>query len=140
MLNVSTRSLKILSALFWYIGGIILITKGISLLFDAAELKQNRAWLLGLAIFTGLAIGILKAAFLFSKSCRKNLLRIDTLTNPKIWQLFRPGFFIFLLLMTITGTTLSRLAQNHYFFLVGVAILDFSIAVALLGSSYVFWK
>jgi hypothetical protein len=93
-----------------------------------------------MAVFTGLAIGSLKAAFLFNKSCRKNLARIDTLTDPKIWQFFRPGFFIFLLLMIITGMALSRLAQNHYFFLTGIAILDVSIAVALLGSSYAFWK
>jgi hypothetical protein len=40
----------------------------------------------------------------------------------------------------MTGATLSRLAHDNYYFLIGVAILDFSIAIALLSSSYVFWK
>jgi hypothetical protein len=42
--------------------------------------------------------------------------------------------------MILAGATLSRLAHNNYAFLIGVGILDISIAVALLGSSYVFWK
>jgi len=55
MLNVSYRSLKILCALFWYIGGIVLILKGISLMFKSAELKPDLIWL-WLTIFLGLAL------------------------------------------------------------------------------------
>ena len=138
MLNVSNRSLKILCALFWYTGGIVLILKGISLLFRATELKPDPIWL-WLAVFAGLSLGTLKAKFLFNKSCQKNLARIDALEQPKIWQFFKPGFFAFLFLMIITGATLSRLAHNNYPFLIGFAILDFSIAIALIGSSYIFW-
>jgi len=42
--------------------------------------------------------------------------------------------------MILTGATLSRMAHGNYPFLIGVAIVDFSISVALLGSSYVFWR
>jgi hypothetical protein len=42
--------------------------------------------------------------------------------------------------MITTGATLSRLAHENYYFLIGVAILDFSIAIALLWSGYAFWK
>jgi len=138
MFNVSTRSLKILSALFWYIGGIILMLKGGSLLLEADTLKPGQIWP-GLAIVIGLLLGSVKAKFLFSKSCKKNLARIGALERPKIWQCFRPGFFGLLLLMILAGITLSQLAHNHYPFLIGVAILDFTIAIALVGSSYVFW-
>ena len=138
MFNVSYRSLKILTALFWYTGGVVLILKGTGLLFKAAELKPHPVWL-WLAAFAGLSIGTLKAIFLFSRSCQKNLARINALTHPKIWQFFKPGFFAFLLLMIVAGATLSQLAQNNYSFLISVAILDFSIATALIGSSYIFW-
>jgi hypothetical protein len=138
MYHASTSSLKILSALFWYIGGIVLILKGVSLLFKAAKLKPDQIWP-WLAFFAGLGLGTLKAKFLFSKSCQRNLARIDALKQPRIWQFFRPGFFVLLLLMIVTGTTLSQLANNNYLFLIGVAILDFSIAIALIGSSYIFW-
>jgi hypothetical protein len=66
--------------------------------------------------------------------------RIGVLDQPKIWHFFRPWFFVALIVMILAGATLSRLAHNNYVFLISVGILDLSIAVALLGSSYVFWK
>ena len=133
------RTLKILAALLWYIGGIILILKGGSLLITADTLKpgQNLTWL---SIIIGVLIGGLKAKYIFSKSCKKNLTRIDLLSKPKVWQFFRPEFFLFLTIMIVTGATLSRVAEDNYIFLISVAILDISIATALIGSSYVFWK
>ena len=133
------RTLKILAALFWYIGGIILVVKGVSLLIQADTLKPEQNWTWQ-AVVTGLIIGGLKAKYLFSRSCKKNLTRIDLLSEPKVWQFFRPGFFLFLVIMIVTGATLSRVAHNNYIFLISVAILDISIATALIGSSYVFWK
>jgi hypothetical protein len=47
---------------------------------------------------------------------------------------------VFLLLMISAGATLSRLALGSYPMLVAVSCLDFSIAIALLGSCPVFWK
>ncbi len=139
MLVVSTRSLKILAALVWYIGGTILLLKGRSLLVEAEALKPEEGWP-RLAAVAGLILGGLKAKFLFNKSCQKNLDRIAALNRPRVWQFFRPGFFVILTVMILVGVTLSRLAHNNYPFLIGVAILDFSIGIALLGSSYVFWK
>ncbi len=139
MITTSTRTLKVLAALLWYIGGIILALKGSNLLIEANTLKPEQNWTWP-AIVAGLLIGGLKARYLFSKSCKKNLARIDILNEPKVWQFFRPGFFVFLAIMIMTGITLSRLAHNNYPFLIGVAIFDFSLATALLGSSYIFWK
>jgi hypothetical protein len=139
MRTVSTRSLNILAAIVWYIGGVVLLLKGRSLLVEAGTLNPQQSWL-WLAVITAVFVGGLKARFLFSKSCRKNLNRIAALKEPKIWQFFRPGFFVFLTIMIATGATLSRLAHNNYPFLIGVGILDLSLAVALLGSSIVFWR
>jgi hypothetical protein len=138
MLTVSKRTLKILSALVWHIGGIALMIKGCRLLFQAQTLNPNHIWL-WLAFVSGFIFGSLKARFLFIKSCKKNLARINALENPRIWQFFRPGFFLFLFLMIIAGKILFQLALNNYPLMIGVVILDFSIAVALLGSSYIFW-
>ncbi len=138
MLKVSTHTLKIFSALIWYIGGIVLTLKGTSLIFEAEALKPGQIWPWA-ALITGLLFGGFKAKFLFSKVCQKNLLRISSLKQPKIWEFFRLRFLVFLLLMIITGTTLSKLAHNNYPLLIGVAVLDFSIAIALIGSSYIFW-
>ena len=139
MLVVSTRSLKILAALVWYVGGTILLLKGRSLLIEADALKPEEGWP-WLAAVVGIFLGGLKAKFLFNKSCQRNLDRIAALNRPRVWQFFRPGFFVILTVMILIGVSLSRLAHNNYPFLIGVAILDLGIGIALLGSSYVFWK
>jgi len=136
---VSTRSLKILAALVWYVGGTILLLKGCSLLVEADALKPEEGWP-WLAAVAGISLGGLKAKFLFNKSCQRNLDRIAALNRPRVWQFFRLGFLVVLTVMILVGVTLSRLAHNNYPFLIGVAILDLGIGIALLGSSYVFWK
>ncbi len=136
--KTSQRNLKILAALFWFAGGGVLILKGTRLLAQAHELRPDQSGPC-LAIAGGMVIGGLKAALIFRRACRQNLKRIDALQHPRIWQFYRPRFFGFLALMIATGATLSRLAHQNYPFLIGVATLDISIAVALLGSSPAFW-
>ncbi len=139
MITVSARTLNILAALVWYIGGIVLLPKGSSLLIEADALNPGQVWP-WLAAVVGVGLGSLKAIFLFNKSCQKNLNRIAALEEPKLWQFYSPKFFVMLTLMISLGATLSRMAHGNYPFLIGVGILDLGIAIALLGSSYVFWK
>ena len=137
--NTSTGTLKILAALFWYSGGVVLLIKGYRLLAEAETIHPGLYWK-WVALVSGGLIGSLKMKLIFIRSCRRNLERINNLREPKVWQFFRPGFFVFLILMIALGATLSRQAHSNYPFLLGVAALDLSIAVALLGSSIVFWK
>ena len=130
--------LKILATLLWYIGGLMLVRKCSELIFEAEAIMPKMMWPY-LAILLGLILGGLKAKYIFSHACKKNLARIDKLVAPKPWQFYRAGFFFFLGLMIFGGVMLSRMAHGNYPFLLGVAILDLSIATALLGSSYVFW-
>jgi hypothetical protein len=139
MFTVSARTLNILSALVWYGGGIALLLKGRSLLAEAEALNPGLPWH-WLGAVVALLLGGLQARFMFAESCRKNLDRIATLDEPKVWQFFRPGFFFFLALMIAAGATLSRLAHQSYAWLIAVAIIDWIVAVSLLGSSYVFWQ
>lgn len=138
MFNVSKRTLKWLAALVWMIGGTILLLKAYSLLKEANAITLNPVNI-AIAVAVGLLLGSAKAFFLFRKSCRRNLARIDKLERPQVWQFYRPGFFFLLALMITTGATLSRLAHGNYPFLIGVAILDMSIGMALLGSSVLYW-
>lgn len=138
-LIVSNRILNILAAIVWYTGGIVLLLKGSNLLIDADTIKPEKYWP-QLAAITGLFFGSLKARFLFNKSCQKNLNRIAALNRPRIWQFFRIRFFVALIVMITVSVILSGLVHNNYIILISVAILDLSISIALLGSSYVFWK
>ena len=89
---VSNYNLRILAALLWYIGSIVLLQKGTVLLFEAEVLKPEEGWPWQVVIL-GIFLGGIKAKFIFNKSCQKNLDRIGTLLKPKIWQFFRIRFF-----------------------------------------------
>lgn len=139
MIIVSHITLKILAALVWVVGGIVLVLKGSSLLLEAKAIEPDLMWP-WVVVVGALLLGGVKARYLFSKSCRKNLARIAALSEPKLWQFFRPGFFLALALMIATGATLSRLAAGYYVPLLIVALLDLSIGIALLASSVMFWQ
>lgn len=139
MLTVSRRTLYILAAIVWHIGGIVLLLKATSLIAEAGSLRpeQNWQWIF---VIVGLLFGLLKARFLFSKFWHKNTARIGALDDPQLWQFFRPRFFLMLAIMILAGATMSRLAAGHYPSLIGVATLDLSLAIALLGSGIIFWR
>jgi hypothetical protein len=138
-MNVSKRTLIIISAVIWYGGGISLLFKGGAIIKDAYTIEPQSVWTY-LAPIIGIIIGLLKGRFLFSKSCKKNIKRINALADPRIRQCFRPGLLIFLVVIIPTGAWMSRAAAGNYTFLCLVGALDLSIACALLTSSIVFWK
>jgi hypothetical protein len=139
LLRTSKKTLVVLAAAVWYIGAAMLLRSGLELLSQARELRPDSTWH-WLFISLGILLGIVQAATLFSRSCRKNLQRIRELDNPMIWQFFRPGFFLALAGMISTGVLLDHFAQGNYFFMLFVAGLDFALTISLLGGSLVFWK
>lgn len=139
MFIVSTTVLKLLAATVWYVGSLVLLVKGLDLTEQAALLRPGH-WGLWLAYGGGAGVGMIKARFLFIKNGRKNLKRIDSLRQPRLWQFFRARFFLFLTMMILTGAALSGAASGNYPFLITVALLDFSIATALFISGVVYFK
>ena len=139
MLSVSRQTLVVLAALTWVTGGIILFLKGSDLWHEARGMRPGDLWL-WFAIAGGAVFGSLKILYVFNPACRRNLDRIANLGDPKLWQFFRPQFFFFLALMIAAGAALSHGARGSFPFLVTVATIDFSLAVALLGSSLNFLR
>ena len=137
-LNTSRSSLKLLASLVWYSGAIVLSFKSSRLLLEAQSINPNQLWI-WLAVLGGLIIGLIKAKYLFKPLCIKNLKRIDTLDNPRLWQSYRTGFFIFLFAMILLGSFISQLAHGSYPALITMATVEVSLATALLGSSSCFW-
>ena len=139
MLKTTKRTLVYLAAAVWYIGGIMLFRSGLDLLRLAREMCPGSSWH-WLFISLGIGLGAVQAATLFSRSCRKNLDRINQLEDPRLWQFFRPGFFLALGLMISGGALLDHLVQGYYFLMIALAGLDLALTISLLGSSIVFWK
>ena len=139
MFNASPRTLKLLASLIWYSGFIVLFIKGGKLLLEAEKINPGQAWT-WIALLSGLIIGAIKAKYLYNKLCIKNLARINALEEPKIWHFYRIRFFIFLCSMVALGLFLSQHIHGNYPMMITMAILEISIATALLGSSHYFWS
>jgi len=137
-MKTSKRTLVYLAAAVWYIGGIMLLRSGLELIIQVRELKSGILWP-SIIITLGIALGIFQVLFIFRHSCRKNLHRINQLEDPRLWQFYRPGFFLALAIMITSGILLDHYSQGHYYFMLGVAAVDFALTISLLGSSYVFW-
>ena len=137
-MKTSKKTLVYLAAGVWYIGGIMLFRSGLELIIQARELKQGTLWPV-IFITLGIGLGIFQAFFIFTRACRKNMHRINQLKGPRLWQFFRPGFFLALAVMITCGVLLDRFSQGHYFFMLTVGAVDFALAISLLGSSYIFW-
>jgi hypothetical protein len=135
----SQRTIMIIAAVVWYGGGIALVLKGLSLAKSAYAINPDSLWSYG-APLLGIAIGLVKARFIFNHACKKNILRIGKLEAPKLWQCFRPGMLIFLAIIIPTGAWMSRAAAGKFFYLCLVCGLDLSIATGLLVSSMLFWR
>ena len=137
-MRTSKKVLIILSAVVWYIGGVMLFRSGFELIILSTGIRPGENWpwvFIGL----GIILGVFQASMIFNRSCRKNITRISQLEDPRIWQFFRPGFFLALAIMISSGILLNHLSQGRYFFMLGVAAVDFALTISLLGSSYVFW-
>ncbi len=129
----------ILAAVVWVIGGVMLLRGGLELLSRARELHPGSPWH-WIFISLGILLGIFQATTLFARSCRKNIQRIRELEDPKIWQFFRPGFFLALAGMISAGILLDFCSQGMYFFMLVVAGFDIALTISLLGSSLIFWR
>ncbi len=137
-MRTTKKTLVYLAAAVWYIGGIMLFRSGLELVIQAHELKEGTLWP-EIFISSGIILGIIQAFFIFRHSCRKNLRRINLLNDPRLWQFYRPGFFLALAIMITSGILLNHFAQGYYYYMLAVAAVDFALTLSLLGSSFVFW-
>ena len=136
MLITSRETLVILAAITWFTGGILLALKGTGHALLLAETGSVLRWI---APALGIAAGLVKMRFLFNRFCQRNLDRIAALDVPRVWQFFRPGFFPALAAMILCGAWMSRAALDSHAMLVLTVALDFSLAIALLGSGHKFF-
>ncbi len=139
MISVSKRTLNIIAASVWVIGAVILLTKSIILIQKAEAIKPDKIWIF-IPVLLALIFGGIKAKFVISKSCKRNLKRIAALKDPKLHQFYSPAFFLILILMISAGIVLSKFANDNFALLISAATLDLSIAIALFGGVYIYWR
>ena len=128
------RFVLILAGVMWLGGAASLLYKG-SLLLRSAHESAPQSLLPWAAAALGVILGGIKARFVMSKSCKRNIRRICLLPTPKPWDFFSKKFFFALMLMIAAGALMSRSAQGHFERLCVVGGIDLSIGAALLISS-----
>jgi len=138
-MKVKKNTLKVLAGAVWYIGFFTLLMKSLMLFSEAYSINNDILTLLLILLFTFILV-VVKTKYIFIKTCKKNLKRIESLKEPKIWNFYRVRFFIFLVTMITLGGYLSKISQGDYWFLMGVGVLDLSVGLSLFFSSFVFWK
>lgn len=126
-----------LAAIVWFAGVLILLFKSSGMFIEAVGIGAPVSLTIG-AVAVGLAVGAVKAKFLFVRICRKNIHRIYALKAPKVWQFYRIRFFIFLFLMVSFGNWAYHASKNNFGLLLGLAVLELSISTALLLSATCF--
>jgi hypothetical protein len=131
--------LKKLALVVWYSGFIALALKSYTLFKEAYALNSN-LYLMGLFLLLAFLLALLKTKYIFIKSCKKNLERIEGLENPRFWNFYRKRFFLFLAIVISLGAFLSRWASGDYSALIAVAVIDMALSLALFFSSFLFWK
>ena len=114
-----------------------MLTKGVRLALELHDVGSLWAWV---APGIGIAIGVPKVIYMYDHFCKRNLDRIAALKDPKLWQFFRPGFFVFLASMIALAVLMSRYAMNSFAWLVFIVALDFSLATGLLVSMRGFFR
>lgn len=138
-LGTSKKMLIRLAASVWFAGVLILLFKSTALLVEAVRTGAPLFAVL-LAAAAGVAIGLLKAKYLFIRICEKNIQRILALKSPKIWQFYRTRFFFFLALMIAFGNWAYRFSSHSAVLLAALAVLELSVSTALLISGNRFRK
>ena len=139
MINTSIKNLKIISAFVWIIGGVILFFKGYQHLKEAQLISYNIEMISAILVLA-FVIGMIKNKYIMSPFCRKNIERINSLTEPKIYQFFEFYFLLLLILMIVVGISLSAFARGNYFSLLAVGTIDLALSTSLLKSSVLFFK
>ena len=133
------RSLYFLAALVWFVGAVVLLSKGVMILIHAEGIKGGQPWP-WIAFGSGILIGAIKARLFLFKSCQKNLDRIAGPSNPRWWQFYRVGFFVFLAVVITLGIFVSRLSGENYTTLCIIGAVDLSVGMGLFLSGYAFLK
>ena len=135
----SKITLKIFAAIVWILGGLILFVKGYLLLKEANSISFNMENI-SMVLVVAFILGQIKSKFIMEKFCKKNLIRITELREPKIYQFFEFHFFLFLALMISAGLLLSGFAAGNYNYLLMIGALELTLSTALLKSSTQFFK
>lgn len=132
------RQLRLCAAAVWFVGAVYLLTKSF-VLAAAARAIQPDSSLPTILLGAGVVVGAVKAKLLFAPLCRKNLVRIFAIAQPRFWQFYRPVFFVLLALMISLGMTMTRMADGNFAGLVTVSAIDAMLGTALLLSGSVFF-
>lgn len=131
MMNLSHKTLIVISGALWLAIGSWLLPLGLSFIMEGSLPESAKILLIALALF----IGYFKGKKVLGKSAKKGIERIYTLPNPApLTQIYKPSYYFLLLAMVGIGFLAKFLPLDFRGF------IDTAIGAALINGSMVYFK
>ncbi len=131
-IKLAPQRLKLLAFAIWMIGGLMLGGIGYQRLMDPANTLTNGVYI---TLALAAVIGIIKGKFVLGKTVKKNIVRIDAMTEPhKPIHVYSKASWIIISVMVLIAVSL-----NSGWIPVNLAIrgaINIGIGLALIVSSF----
>ena len=133
MCEVSHVVVLWLAGIIWLCGAVATGELGIRLLGGVAS-RPDALTALGCALGVGVVLG----ATLFKRLANKNIDRIDTLHNPRLWEAYRLQFYVILVVFDGGSVALSDYFAKDDSSRLAIGSVDLTVCVALSLSLFVY--
>ncbi len=120
MFKFSYKTLIFLSGSIWFIVGLMLLTRGLFLIYNTA------IWLMVICLI----IGFLKGRFILIKSVRRIIKRITSIKEPvPIYKMYAPSYYLLIGSMIMIGFLFRRLdlageVRASFDIIIGFALIN----------------
>ncbi len=131
-IKLAPQRLKLLAFAIWMIGGLVLSSLGYQRLMDPTNTLTNGVYI---TLALAAVIGVVKGKFVLGKTVKKNIARIDSMTEPhKPINVYSKASWIVISVMVLIAVSL-----NSGWIPVNLAIrgaINIGIGLALIVSSF----
>ncbi|CAE7325736.1 hypothetical protein AK812_SmicGene1421 [Symbiodinium microadriaticum] len=124
----------------WLLIGAGLLARGRGYLQQAVNIDGASSRAVTTSVVLGLLLGLAKGRFVLSKVAIKNIRRIESLQDPKPWQIFSLKFYPLMLGMMGLSVALRKLFRSGFAGgMVTYGGLVSGIGTALFVSAFAYW-
>ena len=131
ILYTTRKNLILISGLFWFLAGISLINKSVSLILISENIT--------ICLLSGIIIGMIKYKFILTKTALKNIVRINKLSNNVNIFKFQTTILYFLIIFMIISGYLLRKYNIVNFDILGSLYLGIGLSLSIASLLFFYY-